>query len=73
MKHTYTQCLLRHDNAYHIAWIPSQFAHVDKLVHIKSNGIVYAQWVVDTVYATSTSELVESHESDYRLMSTFGF
>jgi len=47
------------------AWIPEEYAVVDKLVKIKDNGVWSDGWNVRMVWTTRPKDWVEQHQRDY--------
>jgi hypothetical protein len=68
MKPNYRQCQLTKDNKKRVAWIPSKFALVGKVIKIKDdNGEWNDGWIVERASSNEVCEdyLVE-HERDYK-------
>ena len=66
----YTQCLLKRNDEFQIAWIPSIFAFVDRLVQLKIDNIWHNGWIVSEIYGTADKARIESHERDYNLLGS---
>ena len=65
----YSQCMLMKKNKLKIAWIPSKFAFIGRMIKIKNNGIWQDGWKVMNVYKTRDN--IIEHERNYMLMSTY--
>lgn len=65
----YTQCKLQLDcGCFEVAWIPSKFAILGKILKIKEDDKTWSNgWVVKEVYSTKTEEEVVSRERDFKL------
>ena len=63
---TYTQCKLSKDGYIGIAWIPSEFAQLDKIVKVKIDDKWFDGYKILGVYNTLPKEKVESNSRDYR-------
>lgn len=61
----YTQCYLLKGNKSQVAWIPSKFAIIDKIIKIKQNGVWDDGWKVITTFGVLPSKHIEKHERDY--------
>lgn len=57
----YTQCLLKRNGSYKVAWIPSTFAKIGK--YIKINEL--DGWQVIQMWSTHSEEMVLEYERDY--------
>lgn len=64
-KETYTQCYLAKGNWYQLAWIPTAFAVVGKVIKIKETDGWDDGWIVRNVYGTKPADRVEKHSRDY--------
>jgi len=64
-ENTYTQCELVKQNVFQVAWIPTQFAVVGKIIKIKENGRWNDGWKVKHIFGIRFFEDVEEHERDY--------
>jgi len=62
---TYTQCKIVKDKKCQIAWIPSTYAVINKIIKIKVNGSWENGWKVIDVYGVANKEHVETHERDF--------
>lgn len=69
----YHQCELRNGEVKGIAWIPSKFAIIGRVLKIKVKGKWQEDWtVVNVFYPAAEKEQVEIRSRDYRNMATFG-
>jgi hypothetical protein len=62
---SYTQCLLIRGGDRCVAWIPSRFAILNKIVKLRFDGEWVDGWRVDHIYNTRDKEFIEYHERDY--------
>jgi len=62
---SYTQCYLAKANKRHIAWIPTKYAIINKIIKIELDGVWDNGWKVVEVYNTQSSKHTENHERDY--------
>jgi hypothetical protein len=62
---TYTQCYLIKGERSQVAWIPSEFAIIEKIIKIKIDGEWDDGWKIIRTYNTRTSEHIKEHERDY--------
>lgn len=60
----FQQCKLKKENTFQVAFIPSKFAKVNKMLKIKENDIWTDGWKVFEVYSTIVAEemLPDSHK-----------
>jgi len=64
-KDTYTQCQITKGNGYQIAWIPTTFAVIGKIIKIKEIDGWDDGWKVSNVYGTRSADKVEQHSRDH--------
>lgn len=57
----FTQCLLKRENAQHVAWIPSKVARAGRQLTIHGQP----GWRVAEVYSTDSEDAVKSYERFY--------
>ena len=62
---TYTQCKIVKDDAFQVAWIPSEYAIVEKVIKIKVDGLWDDGWMVIDAFGTKSKEHIEGHERDF--------
>ena len=62
----YTQCYIQKENKHDIAWIPSKFAVIEKLIKIKIDNIWINGWKVIKTYSVNSEDHILEHEMDYR-------
>ena len=62
----YTQCKINKKYKFDIAWIPSKFATIGKIIKIKIDGIWNNGWSVIDVYSSNSEDHILEHEMDYR-------
>jgi len=63
---TYTQCLLSLNEKQDVAYIPSQYAKVGKILKIKDDTNAWINgWKVEKTYFSEDEEYVLSHERDW--------
>jgi hypothetical protein len=58
----YKQCLLRKNNTFQTAWIPTKFAHINHCVKLKDED----GWIVQRVFSTSSEKYLRDHERDFK-------
>lgn len=62
----YTQCKINKKDKFDIAWIPSKFANIGRIIKIKIDGIWNNGWSVIDVYSSNSEDHILEHEMDYR-------
>jgi hypothetical protein len=62
---SYTQCLLRRNGYYQVAWLPTKFAVLGATLRIRDDEWEDG-WVVEGRWTTMPEEYVRGHERDYR-------
>ena len=62
----YTQCHIQKNNKNDVAWIPSKFAVIGKIIKIKFDGLWNNGWKVINTYSSNSEDHVLEHEMDYR-------
>jgi hypothetical protein len=63
---TYTQCELVKEGIDSVAWIPTKFAVVGKILRIKENGVWTDGWYVSKIFNHRYFKEVEERERDYK-------
>ena len=47
---TYVQCVLNKENTYHVAWIPAQYAKLNKPLKLRINKKWNDGWIVTEIW-----------------------